>query len=40
MRNSARIWRALPEIVSSTTLGSVDWNSRLVAGDVGERLAS
>jgi dihydrofolate reductase len=29
----ARIWRDTPRIVFSTTLGSVDWNSRLVSGD-------
>ena len=38
-RDFARIWNAMPKIVFSTTLDSVDWNSRLVAGDVGERLA-
>ena len=35
----ARIWLATPKIVFSTTLASVEWNSRLVSGDVGERLA-
>ncbi|MFI5227269.1 MAG: dihydrofolate reductase family protein [Candidatus Limnocylindrales bacterium] len=35
----ARLWLAMPKIVFSTTLDSVDWNSRLVAGDAGERLA-
>ena len=35
----ARIWNPKPKIVFSTTLDSVDWNSRLVAGDIGEELA-
>ncbi len=39
MRDFARIWAALPKIVFSTTLDTVDWNSRLVAGDVRARLA-
>jgi dihydrofolate reductase len=39
MRDFARIWANLPKIVFSTTLDSVDWNSRLVAGDVRARLA-
>ena len=34
----ARIWNPKPKIVFSRTLGSVDWNSRLVEGDVGEVL--
>ena len=34
----AQIWRPLPKIVFSTTLTSVDWNSRLVSGDVGDEL--
>lgn len=34
----ARIWNPKPKIVFSRTLESVDWNSRLVAGDVGEIL--
>lgn len=38
-REFARIWMAMPKIVFSTTLESVEWNSRLVAGDVRERLA-
>jgi dihydrofolate reductase len=39
MREFARIWLETPKIVFSTSLRSVAWNSRLVAGDVGERLA-
>jgi dihydrofolate reductase len=39
MREFARIWLATPRIVFSSTLTSVDWNSRLVRGDVGEQLA-
>jgi len=35
----ARIWNAKPKIVFSSTLESVDWNSRLVRGDVVEQLA-
>jgi dihydrofolate reductase len=35
----ARIWNAKPKIVFSTTLESVDFNSRLVTGDVAEELA-
>lgn len=36
-REFARIWNAMPKIVFSRSLDSVDWNSRLVSGDVGER---
>ncbi|HEX2221439.1 MAG TPA: dihydrofolate reductase family protein [Candidatus Limnocylindria bacterium] len=39
MLEFARIWKAMPKIVFSSTLTSVDWNSRLVRGDVGEELA-
>jgi dihydrofolate reductase len=35
----ARIWAATPRVVFSSSLGSVEWNSRLVRGDVGEELA-
>jgi dihydrofolate reductase len=35
----ARIWNATPKIVFSTTLDSVGPGCRLVAGDVGDRLA-
>jgi dihydrofolate reductase len=35
----ARIWKPLPKVVFSSTLTAVDWNSRLVTGDVGEELA-
>ena len=38
-REFARIWNAMPRIVFSRTLGSVRPGCRLVAGDVGERLA-
>ena len=34
----ARIWVSKPKVVFSSTLSAVDWNSRLVAGDVGEVL--
>jgi dihydrofolate reductase len=39
MREFARLWLSIPKIVFSSTLTSVDWNSRLVHGDVGEQLA-
>ena len=39
MREFARIWNATPKIVFSTTLDSVGPGCRLVAGDVGDRLA-
>lgn len=39
MLEFARIWRATPKIVFSTTLGSVAGEGRVVAGDVAERLA-
>lgn len=29
----ARVWRAMPKVVFSRTLASVDWNSRLERGD-------
>jgi dihydrofolate reductase len=34
----ARIWNAKPKFVFSSTLESVDWNSRLVRGDAVEEL--
>ena len=34
-----RQWLRIPKIVFSTSLTSVDWNSRLVQGDVGDVLA-
>lgn len=34
----ARIWNPKPKIVFSRTLEAVEWNSRLVEGDVGEVL--
>src|SRR3954468_17374634 len=39
MIDFARIWNAKPKIVFSSSLDKVDWNSRLVRGDVGEELA-
>ena len=39
MLDFARIWNEKPKVVFSSTLDSVDWNSRLVSGDVGEELA-
>lgn len=39
MREFGRIWLETPRIVFSTTLPSVDFNSRLVRGDVGDVLA-
>jgi dihydrofolate reductase len=39
MRDFARIWKPMPKIVFSSTLDRVDWNSRLVRGDVGDELA-
>ena len=35
-REFARIWNETPRIVFSSTLDRVEWNSRLVRGDVGE----
>jgi dihydrofolate reductase len=37
-RDFSRIWLDMPKIVFSSTLESVDWNGRLVRGDVGEEL--
>jgi len=34
-----RQWLRIPKIVFSSTLTSVDWNSRLVTGDIGDELA-
>jgi dihydrofolate reductase len=34
-----RQWLRIPKIVFSSTLPSVDWNSRLVRGDVGDELS-
>ena len=39
VREFARIWNATPKVVFSTTLDSVGPGCRLVAGDVGDRLA-
>ena len=39
MLEFAEIWLAKPKIVFSKSLESVEWNSRLVRGDVGEELA-
>ena len=38
MREFARIWNPMPKIVFSSTLDRVDYNSRLVSGDVGDVL--
>src|SRR4051794_39565717 len=38
VRQFGRLWLRVPKIVFSSTLTSVDWNSRLVSGDVGEHL--
>ena len=38
-REFGRHWLETPKIVFSHTLESVQWNSRLVQGDVGEQLA-
>jgi dihydrofolate reductase len=35
----ARIWKVMPKIVFSTTLEKVEWNSRLVRGNVAEEIA-
>ena len=40
MREFARIWNRTPKIVFSSSLTSVDHNSRLVRGDVGDVLSS
>ncbi len=39
MLEFGRIWRPLPKIVFSSTLETVDWNSRLVRGEPAEELA-
>ena len=39
MREFGRAWRATPRVVFSTTLTSVDHNSRLARGDIVEELA-
>ncbi len=39
MLEFARIWRPKPKIVFSTTLETVEWNGRVVSGDVGVELA-
>ena len=39
MREFGQLWRATPRVVFSTTLTSVDHNSRLARDDVGEELA-
>jgi len=38
-REFAAIWNAKPKIVFSRSIGRVDWNSRLVQGDVAQVLA-
>jgi hypothetical protein len=30
----AQIWKPLPKVVFSSTLERVDWNSRLIRGDI------
>ena len=40
MREFARFWQATPRVVFSTTLDSVDHNSRLARSDVAEELAN
>ncbi|MEP6681506.1 MAG: dihydrofolate reductase family protein, partial [Chloroflexota bacterium] len=39
MLDFARVWNAKPKVVFSSSLASVEGNSRLVRGDVGEELA-
>jgi len=39
MRDFAGIWLATPKIVFSSTLTTVDWNSRLARGEVADELA-
>lgn len=39
MAEFARIWRDKPKIVFSKTLEKVEWNGRLVRGDVAEEVA-
>ena len=39
MPEFARIWKPLPKVVFSSTLATVDWNSRLVTGEIGDELA-
>src|SRR5688500_5019667 len=39
MREFARIWLQTPKIVFSSTLKSVDWNSRLARGGLADELA-
>ena len=36
----ARIWKDMPKIVFSKTLDKVEWNSRLVKGDIAAEVAS
>ena len=38
MRDFARIWRDKPKVVFSHTLERVDWNTRIVRGDVVEEV--
>lgn len=38
MLDFARIWSKKPKIVFSSTLTTVQWNSRLVNGDIGDQL--
>jgi dihydrofolate reductase len=34
----ARIWKSVPNVVFSTSLDQVGWNSRLVKGDIAEEV--
>jgi len=38
MREFSKIWLATPRFVFSSSLESVDWNSRLVRGDAGDEV--
>jgi dihydrofolate reductase len=38
MREFSQIWKPMTKVVFSTTLRSVDWNSRLVSGDVADEI--
>ena len=38
VKEYARIWRSKPRVVFSTTLQQVEWNSRLVTGNIAEEV--
>ena len=40
IKEFARIWRAKPKVVFSTTLQEVGWNSRLARGNIAEEVAA